>query len=284
MKTLLVLTITLLIFAGCEVTPYRHIFSTGTENQAQLKCAMAAGIPVLCGIIFQTQVEVPVEVLVPIITEKVVEVEKVVEIETIIETITTEYVNRNINVDEFVMSVIAALPPGTTRENYDYEEVVTAVEETLVTYTPSPTQTTEITTVGGPTGDAPQPDNPDPTTDGTGGTGGPSQPNIPNSIPIDANRIRVEGGTSKEFGEEGPLTIRTGEHDQYSCEGEHLNVEASINGQTREYQHWSACHVGGDIVIFLQDHPALTCGSGPNTHTLDIEGLDVEVTVKEDCE
>ena len=223
--------------------------------------------------------EVPIEILVGIVVEKVVEVETIVEVQTIVETITTEYVRDPINVDEFVGSVIAALPAGTTRENYDHKEVVSAVEETLVTYTPGfPTQTTQITTVRNPTDDS--------VTDPVS----PDVPNLPANDPIvvDENRrtIEVEGGSSDILGGADnliSLTIRTGTHDPFQCEGEHLDVTAYQNGGIRGHQHWGACRVGDDIVIFLKDHPALTCDVGPNTHELEIEGLAERVIVEEDC-
>ena len=101
----------------------------------------------------ETKVEVPIEVLVGIVVERVVEVEKIVEVqtivekETIVESITTEYINTEIDANTFVQSVIARLPEGVTRQNYDYQEVVAAVQHTIVTYTPEPTQTTKATTI-----------------------------------------------------------------------------------------------------------------------------------------
>ncbi len=221
--------------------------------------------------------EVPIEILVGIVIEEIVEVETIVEVEKVVETITTRYVRDPINVDEFVERVIAALPAGTTRESYDHEEVVSSVEETLETYTPPPTQTTQITTVRNPVDVR--------VTD-------PVAPDVPNpsvnddSIEVDENprKIRVEGGNSDDLEGAVELTIRTGKHDPFLCEGEHLDVTAYRNGAVRGHQHWSACQVGDDIVIFLKDHPALTCNVGPNTHELKIEGLEARVIVEEACE
>ena len=284
MKILIVLTMVAFLIAGCEVTPYRHIITTDAGEEIGLRCALVGGIPVACAFFHETKIEVPFAVLVEVVVEKVVEVEKVkvVEIQTIVETFTTEYVNTDINVDEFVLSVIAALPAGTTRENYNYSEVVSAVEETIVTYTPPPTQTTQVTTVREPTvtdvpvsvpvePDAPNPIVHDPT---------------PETMIVDENprQIRVEGGDSDDLEGAVELTIRTGAHDQFSCEGNHLNTTAYHAGKVRGHQHWDACQVGDDIVVFLKDHPALTCGVGPNTHELEIEGLEERVIVEENCQ
>ena len=153
MKILIVLTITALFMVGCEVTPYRHIITTDAGEEIGLRCALVGGIPVACAFFHETKIEVPFKVLVEVVVEKVVEVEKIkiVEVETIVEIMTTKYIDNNINVADFVQSVISALPVGTTRQNYSYPEVVSAVEETLVTYTPPPTQTTQVTTVREPT-------------------------------------------------------------------------------------------------------------------------------------
>ena len=286
MKILIVLTMVVFLIAGCEVTPYRHIITTDAGEEIGLRCALVGGIPVACAFFHETKIEVPFEVLVEVVVEKVVEVEKVkvVEIQTIVETITTEYVDTDINVAEFVQSVISALPAGTTRDNYSYPEVVSAVEETIVTYTPPPTQTTQVTTVREPT-DTDVPVMP------------PVEPDAPNPIVhdptpetetmiVDENprQIRVEGGNSDDLEDPVKLTIRTGKHDEFLCEGNHLNTTAYQNNEVRGHQHWDACQVGDDIVVFLKDHPALTCDVGPNTHELEIEGLDERVIVEEDCQ
>lgn len=97
--------------------------------------------------------------------------------------------------------------------------------------------------------------------------------------------IRVEGGNADVLDDSvSILTIRTGEHDPFLCEGEHLNVTAYHNGQAREHQHWDACQIGGDVVVFLKDHPALTCNVGPNRHELEIEGLGKRIIVEEVCQ
>ena len=293
MKILIVLTIAALFMVGCEVTPYRHIITTDAGEEIGLRCALVGGIPVACAFFHETKIEVPFAVLVEVVVEKVVEVEKIkiVEVETIVEIMTTKYIDNDINVADFVQSVISALPVGTTRQNYSYPEVVSAVEETLVTYTPPPTQTTQVTTVREPTDtDVPVsvpvvPDVP---------VSVPIVPDVPNPpvnepIIVDENprTIRVEGGSSDDL--EGadnsiPLTIRTGKHDPFLCEGNHLNTTAYQNNEVREHQHWDACQVGDDIVVFLKDHPALTCGVGPNTHELEIEGLEERVIVEEVCQ
>ena len=302
MKILIVLTIAaFLMGTGCEVTPYRHIITTDAGEEIGLRCALVGGIPVACAFFHETKIEVPFEVLVEVVVEKVVEVEKIkiVEVETIVEIMTTKYINNDINVDEFVQSVISALPAGTTRDNYNYPEVVSAVEETLVTYTP--TQTTQITTVREPTDtDVPvsapvEPTIPKPT-DTDVPVSVPVVPDVPSPpvtnpvsepIVVDDNpiAIRVEGGNSDALdGDSIHLTIRTGKHDPFSCEGNHLNTTAYQNNEARGHQHWAACQVGDDIVVFLKDHPALTCGVGPNTHELEIEGLEERVIVEEDCQ
>ena len=289
MKILIVLTIAaFLMGTGCEVTPYRHIITTDAGEEIGLRCALVGGIPVACAFFHETKIEVPFEVLVEVVVEKVVEVEKIkiVEVETIVEIMTTKYIDNDINVDEFVQSVISALPAGTTRDNYNYPEVVSAVEETLVTYTPPPTQTTQITTVREPTDtDVPVSAPVEPTIPK------PTDTDVPVSEPIvvDENprKIRVDGGDSDDLdgGDNSiELTIRTGEHDPFSCEGNHLNTTAYQNNEARGHQHWAACQVGDDIVVFLKDHPALTCGVGPNTHELEIEGLEERVIVEEDCQ
>ena len=304
MKILIVLTITALFMVGCEVTPYRHIITTDAGEEIGLRCALVGGIPVACAFFHETKIEVPFKVLVEVVVEKVVEVEKIkiVEVETIVEIMTTKYINNDINVADFVQSVISALPVGTTRQNYSYPEVVSAVEETLVTYTPPPTQTTQVTTVREPTAtDVPvsapvEPTVPKPTTTDVP-VSAPVEPDVSSPpvtnpvneepIRVDDNpiAIRVEGGNSDALdGDSIHLTIRTGEHDPFSCEGTHLDTTAYQNNEVRGHQHWDACQVGDDIVVFLKDHPALTCDVGPNTHELDIEGLEDRVIVEEVCQ
>ena len=114
----------------------------------------------------------------------------------------------------------------------------------------------------------------------------PEQPKTP---PIVVNEtpktIRVEGGSSNVLdGKAETLTIRTGKHNTFSCLDEHLDVTAYHQGKVRGHQHWDACQVGDDIVVFLKDHPALTCEVGPNTHHLEIEGLAERVIVEEVCQ
>ena len=114
----------------------------------------------------------------------------------------------------------------------------------------------------------------------------PTQQPPPPPLEVDENpkKIRVEGGNSDDL--QGPieLTIRTGEHDEFSCESNHLQTTAYQDGVVRQHQHWDACQVGDDVVVFLKDHPALTCGVGPNRHELQIEGVDERVIVEEDCQ
>ena len=303
MKILIVLTIAaFLVGTGCEVTPYRHIITTDAGEEIGLRCALVGGIPVACAFFHETKIEVPFAVLVEVVVEKVVEVEKIkiVEVETIVEIMTTKYIDNDINVADFVQSVISALPAGTTRDTYNYPEVVSAVEETIIAYTPPPTQTTQITTVRGfPTDtDVPvsapvEPTIPKPT-DTDVPVSAPVEPDVPNPpvtdpvtepIVVDENprQIRVDGGNSDDLEGAVELTIRTGEHDPFSCEGTHLNTTAYQNNEVRGHQHWDACQVGDDVVVFLKDHPALTCGVGPNTHELEIEGIAERVIVEEDC-
>ena len=300
---------------GCEVTPYKHILKTDAGEDIGMRCALINNIPMMCAFFVEKEVKVPVEVLVEVVVEKIVEVEKVVEIEKIVEIFITEYVHTDIDIDVFVQRVIAALPPGTTRENYDYAEVVSVVEETLVTYTPEPESTTTVKTVPdtNPISLLPPPQVSDPKDPGNnqdpGQTGGNQDPgqtddnqdpgpqsdplnplSDPENPPIsDENadpQLRVHGGNSIALDNPNKnLAIRTGAHDQYVCE-EELEVTAYGVGtdDARGYQHWSACKVGDDVVIHLQDHPALTCNVGPNTHELQIEGVTERVTVGEQCQ
>ena len=109
--------------------------------------------------------------------------------------------------------------------------------------------------------------------------------NTPIIVNENPKTIRVEGGSSDVLeGKAKTLTIRTGKHDPFSCVGDHLDVTAYHQGQVRGHQHWDACQVGDDIVVFLKDHPALTCEVGPNTHHLEIEGLAERVIVEEVCQ
>ena len=301
------------LFIGCEVTPYKYIFKTEAGAEIEMQCALVGGIPVMCTFYQETRVEVPVEVLVGVVVEKVVEVEKIVEvekvvevekiveveriveIETIVESITTEYINTEIDVDAFVQSVIVALPAGTTLQNYDYQEVVAAVEETIVTYTPEPTTEIKTTTITHEPTYTP-PIVPEPTiitqqpvyTPPPKPTDPPPPITTPDPVVIDntPKRIRVDGGNTGNLGADQPivLTIRTGEHDPFQCEGKHPSVIAYKDGAVRDHQHWGACETDGEIVVYLKDHPALTCAVGPNRHELEIEGLNERVVVEEGCE
>ena len=267
------------LFTGCEVTPYRNIIKLESGAEIRMQCVLVGKIPVMCAFFYETKVEVPVEVLVEVVVEKVVEIEKIVEIETVVEKITTEYVNTEIDAESFVQSVIAALPEGTTRQNYDYQEVVTTVEETILTYTPEPTTTTTETVTT-----TPKPTNPPPIT-----TPDPTPPNTtPGPVVVDdtPKTIRVDGGNSDNLkpGEQTTLTIRTGEHDPFTCEGKHPSVTAYKDGVARDHQHWAVCETGSEIVVYLKNHPALTCAVGPNTHELEIDGLNERVIVQEGCE
>ena len=302
---------------GCKITPYRHVLRTDAGEEIGMRCALMNKIPVMCAFFVEKEVRVPVEVLVEVVVEKVVEVEKivevekVVEIEKIVEIFVTEYVDRDIDIDVFVQRVIAALPPGTTRDNYDYTEVVSTVKETLVTYTPEPESTALVKP--GTNERSPEPesttivktviDNPltNPIVPQTPPNVPRSSVPPPQSPPVedvpdpevalssdgDADgEIRVHGGTATSLDNPNKnLEIRTGAHDPYVCEDE-LDVMAYGVGtdEARGHQHWSACKVGDDIVVHLQDHPALTCNVGPNMHELEIEGVTERVTVGEECE
>lgn len=273
---------------GCEVTPFRHIYTT-PDSTIEMRCAFVGPVPVMCVFFQETVIEVPVKVLVEVIVEKVVEVERIVEVEKIVEVIKTEYVQRDVDVDEFVQKVIALLPPGTTRETYNPPEVVAAVEEILLTYTP-PASPTEIVNTGvslpeepEPMSSVPEPADTEVSTEIVTTAAIVNTP-VARPMPVNENpqKISVDGGSSGAAGTTA-LTIRTGEHDPYICEGEHLTTTAyQDTGVRRQHQHWGACQVGEDIVIFLDDHPALTCGVGPNTHELEIEGIG-RVTVEEAC-
>ena len=312
LKNIIAIVALAVLCIGCEVTPYKHIIKSEAGNDIGIRCALVGGIPVACAFFHETKVEVPIEVLVGVVVERVVEVEKVVEVqtivekETIVESITTEYINTEIDANTFVQSVIARLPEGVTRQNYDYQEVVAAVQHTIVTYTPEPTQTTKATTiVTEKVADPPPPivtqpavitqkppSPPPPRTAPTIITPKPTNPPPPRTAPPPVvvedtpKTIRVDGGNGDtlETGEPVVLTIRTGEHDPFNCEGDHPSVTAYKDGAVRDHQHWGACEVDGEIVVFLKDHPALTCEVGPNRHELEIEGLDEKVIVEEGCE
>ena len=108
LKNIIAIVALAVLCIGCEVTPYKHIIKSEAGNDIGIRCALVGGIPVACAFFHETKVEVPIEVLVGVVVERVVEVEKVVEVqtivekETIVESITTEYINTEIDANTFV--------------------------------------------------------------------------------------------------------------------------------------------------------------------------------------
>ena len=128
--------------------------------------------------------------------------------------------------------------------------------------------------------------------DGNGITEPPTQP--PTQPPSNTE-VKVRGESDSQSLGSGliDLRIRTGTHDNAGCGEDEspLTVTAYWDrGRTdrREHQHWAACRDNTDtrnviITIFLDDHPALTCDVGPNTHYLVVQGVSELIIITEVC-
>ena len=268
MKYFMILLL-LLTLCGCGETRGQvyKIVSPDEMQTMQFYCTTVLKVPVLCGIRVHTEKTIRIEEIVIEVRNRIVEIEKIVEVpvDKIVKEVYTIYRDKDVDLEAIISEVIRRVEDSVAADDLmevDFPILVEEVSQAVIESTPY-TETSVEHVVSMPV-------------------------EVEEMMPVEVEempkKISVDGGNSANLDGNVNLIIQTGEHDAFLCEGTHLKTTAYENGRVRGHQHWDACQVGNNIVVFLKDHPALTCDVGPNTHELEIEGLNERVIVVEDCE